>query len=130
MLRKVLMILALCVAILPYLGVPRAWDMYAYTGIGMAMFLLLLVTKRSRRYSYPQNPDAPVSTIGNPTSDSSTAHASDRVLQVDHRAGEIDPQISVGKGTDQGTSVQPQEAKEEPTEPKKRRVSRVSEDHH
>lgn len=48
MLRRILIVLGALVALLPYLGLPRSWDNFLFTVIGLAITLLLISGKRPR----------------------------------------------------------------------------------
>jgi len=47
MLRRILIILGALVALLPYLGLPRSWDNILFTFAGLAIVVLLVLSRRS-----------------------------------------------------------------------------------
>lgn len=49
MLRKILIVLGLLVAAIPYLGFPQAWDTVLFTAIGFSIMLLVFMSRRSSR---------------------------------------------------------------------------------
>lgn len=98
MLRRILMVLAVLVALVPYLGIPRAIDAYVFSALGMAMFLLLLFSKRSKK----RQPDSVV-IEANLKLGSGAFHAQHEAgfssepksLEVAHDHVEIHPNIDV-----------------------------------
>jgi hypothetical protein len=97
MLRRILMVLSVLVALIPYLGIPRAIDAYIYSSIGMVMFLLLLFTKRSRKKQGTQGQRTPiVSTEGQPVTPRHIAETEvARPLAVAHEHTETHPSIDI-----------------------------------
>ncbi len=57
MLRRILIVLGLLIAVLPYLGLPYDWQMTTSTVVGLLIVTILMFSRRPRRI--PENPAPP-----------------------------------------------------------------------
>lgn len=121
------MFLAVFIAVVPYLGIPRALDAYIYSTLGMAIFFLLLFSKRSKRRV------AADFVAGVPAAreeESAPKDAPSVTLEVSHDHGELHPSIDVSPLENEAGVLQ-KELKQEvadaatPTRPKRQRKTHI-----
>lgn len=97
MLRKILMTIGLFVAFLPYLGIPRVYDAVLYSTAGLAIFFLLVFTKRSKAIPVPQGERAPALMQ---TPITATTDRPEKTLPIARSSGEeTHPRLEVEEAT-------------------------------